>query len=173
MWRKRIWRMYVSNVFLISLKLNTCKVLYESVNGLQIVSTMYLLKISNFIHEIQMNERIILLDLCENDLMNKCWLFYGYQAERFYTLLRMEALYLKLCIIMKPMKWKFTYSIILVWSLKGNVEDKVDFQILHATKSVVSEKFDRSYTIFFDNCMEIIKQVQWNFNWIGDIWNAV
>lgn len=66
--------MYVSNVFLISLKLNTCKVLYESVNGLQIVSTMYmyLLKISNFIHEIQMNERIILLDLCENDLMNKC-----------------------------------------------------------------------------------------------------
>lgn len=111
MWRKRIWRMYVSNVFLISLKLNTCKVLYESVNGLQIVSTMYLLKISNFIHEIQMNERIILVDLCENDLMNKCWLFYGYQ--RFYTLLRMEALYLKLCVlvIMKPMKWKFTYSI--------------------------------------------------------------
>lgn len=64
--------MYVSNVFLISLKLNTCKVLYESVNGLQIVSTMYLLKIANFIHEIQMNERIILVDLCENDLMNKC-----------------------------------------------------------------------------------------------------
>lgn len=58
---------------------------------------MYLLKISNFIHEIQMNERIILVDLCENDLMNKCWLFYGYQ--RFYTLLRMEALYLKLCTV--------------------------------------------------------------------------
>lgn len=48
------------------------QVLNESVNGLQIVSTMYLLKISNFIHEIQMNERIILVDLCENDLMNKC-----------------------------------------------------------------------------------------------------
>lgn len=44
------------------------------------VYKLYLLKISNFIHEIQMNERIILIDLCENDLMNKCWSFYKLSA---------------------------------------------------------------------------------------------
>lgn len=44
------------------------------------VYKLYLLKISNFIHEIQMNERIILIDLCENDLMNKCRLFYKLSA---------------------------------------------------------------------------------------------
>lgn len=37
------------------------------------------------------------------------------------------------------------------------------FQVLHAIQSEVSVKFDRSYTIFFDNCTEIIKLLKLKF----------
>lgn len=42
---------------------------------------------------------------------------------------------------------------------KKRWKTKLIFQGLHPIKSVVSEKFDGSYTIFFDNCMEIMKQL--------------
>lgn len=64
------------------------------------------LKMSNFIHEFKWMKESYWLTFVRMIWWINVDRFISYQ--RFFILLRMELLHLKLCIIMKPMKWRFT-----------------------------------------------------------------
>lgn len=67
------------------------------------------------------------------------------------------------------MKWRFTCTYSQYTGIQYNekmerwMTKSIFLQVLHDIKSVASVKFDGSYTIFFDNCTEIMKQLELKF----------